>query len=316
MGVWGAGLYSGDFASDLRAAIGAVARLPFDADKLLDIVCETEPDVAKSPEDGDHTTFWLVVADQFAKRGISSKRAREAALRIIDTGEDLAMQVKLGMAASNLERRRKILQDVRARVIGTVERKRTGVLQKRQPLLMDAGDVLVYPVCGGDSINPYRRDGMPGWKQDGWSACVIVDRGRAFDFLAWYRPLTIAMALADKPAVLTLRGELLWKLERAGTCSAVHFKRIQFEKIGTVVIDEPKLKRAFPEMRPGTSAAVNDISIANGLAVGPHIPAELMPHPGERSNSSRGRTFPTLLGIEQILREVPASHEGREEGDA
>ena len=38
MGVWGAGLYSGDFAMDLRSTIGAVARLPFDNDKLLDIL--------------------------------------------------------------------------------------------------------------------------------------------------------------------------------------------------------------------------------------------------------------------------------------
>ena len=32
---------------------------------------------------------------------------------------------------------------------------------------------------------------MP-WIPDGWSAMVIIDRGRTFEFLSWYRPLTIS----------------------------------------------------------------------------------------------------------------------------
>ena len=77
MGVWGAGLYSGDFAKDLRSTISAVARLPFDSDKLVDILCETEPRAASNPDDEAHTSFWLIVADQFAKRGIvCDSRAR------------------------------------------------------------------------------------------------------------------------------------------------------------------------------------------------------------------------------------------------
>ena len=66
MGFFGTGLYSGDFALDLRSTIGAVARLPFDDDKLLNILCETQPGIAGDPNDPDHTVLWLVVADQFA----------------------------------------------------------------------------------------------------------------------------------------------------------------------------------------------------------------------------------------------------------
>ena len=33
----GSGLYSDDFAMDLRGTISAVARLPFDGDKLVDV---------------------------------------------------------------------------------------------------------------------------------------------------------------------------------------------------------------------------------------------------------------------------------------
>jgi hypothetical protein len=43
MGSWGSGLYASDIASDLRAMIGAVLRLPFDDERLVDILCEREP---------------------------------------------------------------------------------------------------------------------------------------------------------------------------------------------------------------------------------------------------------------------------------
>jgi len=89
MGVFGTGLYAGDFAMDLRSAIGAVLRLPFDPERLSEILCETEPGAARDPNDEDHTTFWLVTADQFAKRCIISVRVREQALSIIDSGADL-----------------------------------------------------------------------------------------------------------------------------------------------------------------------------------------------------------------------------------
>ena len=310
MGVWGTGLYSADFAMDLRGTISAVARLPFDSDKLIDILCETEPSVAQNADDPDHTIFWLVVADQFAKRAIACDRVRDKALAIIDSGADIAMLEKLGMDPSGLRKRRRILEELRARITAPPPTSRPRVvLKKPQALLMDFGDVFLYPTFGGRCINPYfasreldRLGTMtPSWKQDGWSAMVIVDCGRAFDFLSWYRPLTITMALVQKPALAELRGEVLWRLARAGTCSALHFKRMEFEKIGVLAIDKEKLRRAFPNMKPGTRQAIEDISIANGVSVGPYKPAALMPRPGEPLNLSRGRPDATILGIEQIL---------------
>jgi hypothetical protein len=76
---------------------------------------------------------------------------------------------------------------------------------------------------------------------------------------------------------------------------------MEFEKIGALAIDDNKLRRLFPDMRPGTYQAVNNISIANAVSVGPHVPAVLMPRPGEPLNLSRGRPYATILGIEQIL---------------
>jgi hypothetical protein len=108
------------------------------------------------------------------------------------------------------------------------------------------------------------------------------------------------MATVQKPTVVELRGEVLWRLARAGTCSALHFK-MEFEKIGVFPVDNDKLRRALPNMRPGIRQAVEDISISNGLSVGLHVPAVLMPRPAEPVNLSRGRPDSTILGIEQIL---------------
>jgi hypothetical protein len=273
MGVWSTGLYSGDFALDLRSTIRAVARLPYDGDKLLEILCETEPGAANSLDDEDHSTFWLVTADQFAKRGVVSERARERASTIIDNGSDIAMLEKLGMDPAGLRKRSKVLEELRARIAAPASGKPRSVLKKPQPYLMDVGDVLIYPTCEGKCINPYfaSKERDRGWKgQDGWSAMVIVDRGRAFEFLVWYRPLTLALAMRDKPTLVALHQEMLWKFRNTGTCPPSHFKKMEFEKIGVLAIDRAKLGRIFPDMRPGTSAAINDISIANSLSIGPY----------------------------------------------
>lgn len=148
--MWGTGLYSGDFALDLRSAISAVARLPFDGDKLVDILCRTEPTAANNPDDVDHTTFWLIVADQFAKRAIACDRARDKALALIKSDAVIIMHEKLGMSPSDLRRRRKTLEEARTRIAAPMPSSRSRpVLKKPQALLMDVGDVFAYPTCGG-----------------------------------------------------------------------------------------------------------------------------------------------------------------------
>lgn len=147
MGVWGIGLYSGDFAADLRAAAIAVCRLPFNGDRLLDILIGTEPSAANNDKDEDHTTFWLVVADQFAKRGIPCDRAQQTALRIIDNGQDIELLQGLGMEPHLLRKRQAMLVELHSRI--TVDPsdgvKKRVVLKKPQAFLMNAGDVFVYP---------------------------------------------------------------------------------------------------------------------------------------------------------------------------
>ena len=298
---------------DLRSTIRAVSRLPFVSDQLVEILCDSEPGAAKDSTGEDHTTFWLVVADQFAKRGIVSDRVRNKALEIISHGLDLSVLQKLGMSPSDLRRRKKMLDELHARLVAPPLSRPRPVLKAPQPFLMEIGDVFVYPTCAGGCINPYfkskemhkfhHKDGSVSWqwKQDGWAAMIAIDRGRAFEFLSWYRPLTLTRATAEKPSLETLRQELLWKLSRPGTCTNTQIRRMEFEKIGVLPIDAARLRRAFPDMKPGTYHAVNDISIANGLHVGPAPAERTAARPGEVSNRRASQAYPTLIGIAQIL---------------
>ena len=270
MGSWGTGLYSSDFARDLRPLIGAVARLPFDPDRLIEILCDTEPAAAERTDDPDHSTFWLTVADQLAKRGIDCRTARERALQIIDGGTDLAMMARLGMAEKDLGKRRKMLIELRERLAASVAKKPRPVLKAPQPLLLQPGEALAYPMASGQCINPYfpGKDRIrPVWRQDSWGACVIIECGRAFDFLAWYRPIVVERAFLEKPRLAELTGPRLWYRERAGTCSKSHYARMELRPIGIVALDQERLAQAFQPRRadrPATDAA-NDISIANRL---------------------------------------------------
>src|SRR5580704_1453960 len=112
MGTWGIGLYSSDFASDLRSCMKAVARLPFDPDRLLDTIIRTEPLAAGDASDPDHTVFWLTVADQYAKLGIDCPTACDRALGIIADGADLAAMAALGMDGKSLAKRRDMLENI------------------------------------------------------------------------------------------------------------------------------------------------------------------------------------------------------------
>ena len=129
---------------------------------------------------------------------------------------------------------------------------------------------------------------------------VIVDSGRAFDFLAWYRPLTLAMAMAEKPSIVSLKGDLIWKLGRPGTCSARHFKRMGIEKIGSIAIDRTKLRACFGELPPGISAAVSDISIANQINVCPYVSEKRIGEPANLSSVNLGRPYSAIAGLMQV----------------
>jgi hypothetical protein len=212
---------------------------------------------------------------------------------------------KLGLNPRDLRKRQQTLTALRARLTAhAAPAKPRPVLKQPQHFLMDVGDVFAFPTSVGQCINSYCRSKAEipgGWTHDGWGAVVIVDRGRAFDYLTWYRPLTISSAKTRQPTLEDLRSEPLWVLQRPGTCSPLHFKRLELAKIGTLRIDTAKLARAFPAMPSGRSYAVNDISIANSLTIGPRLSIASVHVPGQPPNFGRGRPYPAIARLDEIL---------------
>jgi len=276
VGSWGTSLYSGDFAADLRRTVAVVARLPFDGERLLDLIIEAEHAAATNSDDEDHTIFWLVVADQLTRRGIHSARAVDAALAIIDSGRDLEMMARLGMSERDRGRRAVALGDLRDRLVAPPsEAKPRSVLRRPQAYLFEVGEVLVFPTARGKCLNPYFSDTsrIPGgWQQDGWGAAVIVEHGRAFDFLTWYRPIVTTSIERAKPDLETIVSHRLWRIDWPGTVSRLHIKRMGIERAGVVTVDQAKLHARFPKLPSGRSTAVNDVSIANRLRVAEVLP--------------------------------------------
>lgn len=269
MGAWGSGLYSGDFALDLRATIAALSRLPFDGERICEAACAAEPEAANNPASSDHAIFWLVLADQFQKRGILCRRATRQALALIDSGADTAMLTKLGMSDGDLRKRASRISELRGRLEDGPVTAQRRTLKRPQRLIADIGDVFVYPTSCGEAINPYSPIKEKGWfgrPQDAWAAMMIVDAGLAFGYLAWYTAMVAKHEFETKPNLAALAAAE-WTLRSSGTLSPVHFKRMELEHVTRVALDRDVIEGKLAKLVPGSRAAISDVSIANRMKV-------------------------------------------------
>ena len=275
MGTWDVGLYANDMALDLKAAVGAVIQVPVDGPQLVKLLADAYPQASGDEADEDYTIFWLALADQFHRRGIACGEVVEKAIALIDSGRDLEMQAALGMTPADLRKREKVLRALREHLLQPVPQKPRKTLKKPQPLLLQTGDVIVFPIDdGGHTFNPYYSEMIwkkhfPGpWEPVDWGAAVIINCGHAFGYLAYYTPLVILdrLNVTEKPTLDSLRSQT-WFLKESGTCSKTHFQRMRLEAIGRISIDPQRLRARFPEMDDGIKAAASDISISNDLTV-------------------------------------------------
>lgn len=255
MGAWGTGLYSSDMAADMRATIKSVLRLPFDEDRIVDVLRESEPGTADNPDNEDYTTFWLVIADQFEKRGVAHAPTRDKALAIIDRGDDLAMMERRGMKLADLRKRGAKLAELRARLASASRiSKPRATMTEPEPYVLELGVLYACPVRGCNPINPYlskKHYEENPWSPDGWRQFVILDRGRAFDYLAWYQPLVCKKPVKERPSVARAEDDLWWQLEWPKTCPRGYSERLGIVPIGELPIDMDKARARFQRRRPG-----------------------------------------------------------------
>ena len=308
MGTWGAGLYSSDMAADMRAVIKSALRLPFDEDRIVDILRDCERHAADDPNNEDHTTFGLVLADQFEKRRVAHAPTREKAIAVIDRGDDLDMMEKRGMKQADLRKRSAKLAELRARLAAAPRAsKPRATIEAPEPYVLEVGVLYACPVRSGN-INPRggkkNFDGSP-WIPDGWRQFVILNRGRAFDYLAWYQPLVCKKPVREKPRLADAGADLWWELDTPHTCPRRHFDDLGINAIDTLPIDMEKARARFRKTRPaivylgwdGRSAAVNGITISESMFPSSHDwerwygPRGLLPEEGPTIMRSLGEIW-------------------------
>jgi hypothetical protein len=211
-----------------------------------------------------------------------------------------------------LRKRGAKLAELRARLAAApLISKPRQTLAAPQPFTLEIGLLYACPVRGSSCINPYvsERSGSP-WIPDGWRQFVILDRGRAFDYLAWYQPLVCKKPVAQKPRLADAGADLWWQLDTPKTCPQRHFDRMQIAAIGQLPIDMEKARARFAKRRPsvvylgwgGCGAAVNEITIADAMHPSSHdwerwyAPNGLLPEEGPTMMRSLAELLARGLG--------------------
>ena len=191
------------------------------------------------------------------------------------------MMEKRGMKQADLRKRGAKLAELRVRLAAAPGRsKPRATIKEPQPYVLDVGVLYACPVKGSAvSLYPGRknRDGSP-WIPDGWRQFVILNRGRAFDYLAWYHPLVCKKPVPEKPRLADAGADLWWKLDTPKTCHARDVDRMEIAAIGPLPLDLDKARARFARTRPGyaflgldgRSWAVNDITIGDSMFPSSH----------------------------------------------
>jgi hypothetical protein len=185
------------------------------------------------------------------------------------------------MKQADLRKRGAKLAELRARLAAAPGRsKPRATIKEPQPYVLDVGVLYACPVKGSAvSLYPGRknRDGSP-WIPDGWRQFVILNRGRAFDYLAWYHPLVCKKPVPEKPRLADAGADLWWKLDTPKTCHPRDVDRMEIAAIGPLPLDLEKARARFARTRPGyaflgldgRSWAVNDITIGDSMFPSSH----------------------------------------------
>jgi hypothetical protein len=106
------------------------------------------------------------------------------------------------------------------------------------------------------------------WRADGFGLMLVVGRGRAFDYLAWYHAVMAAEVVPTIPDREKLVGDIRWAAPPAyGTCSPAQFRKMELAEVGVFPVDPARLDYFFPHLAPGTAYAINDISVANNMEI-------------------------------------------------
>ncbi len=277
MGSWGAKLYEEDQAADLKNTIGLLGKVPAEGDRLLDILVEMRGDTDPSNEDA--IVSWLVVADQFERLGIACARATSTALSLIAKGADIARLAASDANDEFLARRRLELDELAQRLRNPRATRARKTASKAPDFCMDVGDVLAFPTERGFACSPYRLPHKGPFVPDGWGAMVVLDRGRAFDWLPWCAIASLTVDPGRRPTLEdATQAQLITHMQTHGAARCVpkraHLKTMGAEAIGRVSLDAgrvaPVLSRWSVQMAIECGWSVAATAYSRGVA-GPKV---------------------------------------------
>ncbi|HSA79426.1 MAG TPA: hypothetical protein VLE23_01305 [Geminicoccaceae bacterium] len=268
MGAWGGGLYDSDFALDLKGTIKGVLRAPLSDDEVLAEIWASHGEGAVAAEALD---YWLVLADQFERRGIRRQDVFARAIAIVEAGENVATLAELEAEPKAIAERRKETTKLVERLRDPRPAKRRRPLKEPQPLLLDPGEALTWPTDRGGSINSYVPEDLlwklGGFTQDGWGFGIVTEAGHHYHVLAYYAVQVLKWRRAERPSP-----EFAVHCPRSahhyGTICELHLKRCRVERLGRVPGEalgpppEPDVAR-----RSARRAALEDIGLSAAFAL-------------------------------------------------
>lgn len=280
MGTWGPGIYDDDFAADLRSSVALVCKVPFDGNRLTKILLELHH-VTSDTE--DESIFWLVLADQFERRGIDCPSVANTALSIIQSGADLSRLKDQGADERFLNKRTSVLESLTTRLQSPRPIRARSSPKKPPELVFEVGEVYAFPTENGFACSPWRLPTKGPFVADGWGALVVLDCGRAFDWLPW---CALASLNVDPSRQATIEGaknaKLIFHLQTSGAARCVpkraHAKTMGLTLIGKLALDAAKVKPHLSKW-PINDAIAFEWSIATpaysaqvqGLPTGPEL---------------------------------------------
>ena len=257
MGTWGFGLYANDEASDLKELLKAVLRLPLDMDELVDLMTQ---EMGAREEDFN---FWLVLADQFEKKGLKHLATTERALSIIANQADIAELRALGMPENDLISRGRDNQKMMERLLSPRPEKPRKTLRSPQKPVVNANDIIAFPTQAGKVRNPYLAAGSRRFDADGWGLFQVNEVGHEFGYLGWISVFPLSWPHAHCPTFEEARSKPVCGFLHYGTLSKSHYKKMEIQILGNA---DPRTCE-LPPGAPHTSRslALSDVSISNAF---------------------------------------------------
>lgn len=264
MSAWGAGLYDDDQARDLKNTIALICKVPAEGDRLLHMLEESRGDCT----DEDERLFWLVVADQFERRGIECARVAATALSIIASGADLESARDKGADTQFLKERVRTLEDLKQRLTTPRPVKPRKTATKAPDAVLIAGEMYAFPAMNGVAWSPYRLPYEPPFEPNEWGAMVVLATGRAYDWLPWCALASLTVDPGLKPTLANAIGARL--ITHRQTCGAgvfipkkAHAKGLGLELLGHIKLDPDLVRPTLSTLSIETAIGL-DWTIAYG----------------------------------------------------